>query len=110
MAQRNYVSLSKLGKFLENLNTKFAALTHKHNLSDISDFVVDSELSATSTNPVANSVLDAEFEAISTAMAVIEDDLDSYKENNDAAVQANTDAIAEITAIPDSEIIALFSS
>lgn len=42
-------------------------------------------------------------------IAVVQDDLNAYKEDNNAAVQANTDAIAAITAIPDATIIALFS-
>ena len=76
MATQKYVSLSKLQTFLDNLNTKFAALTHTHTISDISDLAVDSQLSSTSTNPVQNKVLDAEFEAISEAMAVLEASID----------------------------------
>ena len=87
-----YVSPSKLSLFLENLKAIFSPLTHSHNVSDLSDYVVDSELSSTSTNPVQNNVLDSEFEAISDAMTVLES------------------AIDDITAIPDSEITALFSS
>ena len=87
-----YVSPSKLSLFLENLKAIFSPLTHSHNVSDLSDYVVYSELSSTSTNPVQNNVLDSEFEAISDAMTVLES------------------AIDDITAIPDSEITALFSS
>ena len=87
-----YVSPSKLSLFLENLKAIFSPLTHSHNVSDLSDYVVDSELSSTSPNPVQNNVLDSEFEAISDAMTVLES------------------AIDDITAIPDSEITALFSS
>ena len=87
-----YVSPSKLSLFLENLKAIFSPLTHSHNVSDLSDYVVDSELSSTSTNPVQNNVLYSEFEAISDAMTVLES------------------AIDDITAIPDSEITALFSS
>lgn len=37
MAQKKYVSLSKLSIFLDNLKLKFAALTHTHKVSDITD-------------------------------------------------------------------------
>lgn len=73
MEQKKYVSLSKLATFLDNLTNKFAALTHRHNISDITDYTVDTELSSSSTNPVQNKVLDAEFEAISETMNDIND-------------------------------------
>ena len=77
MSQKNYVSLSKLATFLDNLKNKFAALTHNHALSDILDYTVDTELSATSINPVQNKVLDAEFDAIGNAMGALELAVDS---------------------------------
>lgn len=77
MAQKKYISLSKLQTFLENLNNKFAALSHGHTTADLTDYAVDSALSSTSTNPVANSILDAEFEAVSQAMGVLEQAIDS---------------------------------
>lgn len=76
MAKQKYVSLSKLGTFLENLSSRFALITHKHTLSDISDYKVDTELSPTSENPVQNKVLDAEFDAISDAMGSLEQAID----------------------------------
>lgn len=72
MAQNKYVSLSKLQTFLENLNNKFAALSHKHSVGDLSDYIVDTELSSTSANPVQNKVLDAEFSVISDSMGALE--------------------------------------
>lgn len=69
---KKYVSLSKLSTFLDNLKNTFAALSHTHKLSDLTDYVVDSALSSTSTNPVQNAVLDAEFEAISGAMNALD--------------------------------------
>ena len=64
---KKYVSLSRLGEFLDNIKTKFAVLGHKHTISDITDYVVDAELSETSTNPVQNKVVNEEFEAIGQA-------------------------------------------
>lgn len=76
MSQKKYVSLSKLSTFLDNLYEKFASIGHKHTLSDITNYAVDSQLSSTSTNPVQNKILDAEFEAISVAMNALEDAID----------------------------------
>lgn len=80
MATKKYVSLSKLSYFLDNLRSVFALKAHTHSTSDISDFVVDTELSSTSTNPVQNKVIDAEFEAMATAMNALELAIDSAVE------------------------------
>lgn len=77
---KKYVSLSKLSTFLENLKVIFAPKSHKHNINDISDYFVDAALSSLSTNPIANCVVDAEFEAISEAMAVLESEIDAKAE------------------------------
>lgn len=76
MSQKKYVSLSKLSTFLDNLYDKFASVGHKHTLDDITNYTVDSQLSSTSTNPVQNKVIDAEFEAISVAMNALESAID----------------------------------
>lgn len=73
-----YVSPSKLSIFLENLRSIFSPLTHTHSLSDISDYTVDNELSADSTNPVANNAINAEFDAISDAMGALELAIDEH--------------------------------
>lgn len=73
---KKYISLSRLSNFLDNLSGKFAALAHRHTLSDISDYTVDTELSSTSTNPVANNTLNTEFEAIANAMGALETAID----------------------------------
>jgi N-acetylglucosamine kinase-like BadF-type ATPase len=72
MSQKKYISLNRLSNFLDNLKNTFATLSHKHTTADITDYAVDTELSSTSNNPVANSVLNEEFEAISTAMNALE--------------------------------------
>lgn len=73
---KKYVSLSKLSIFLDNLKNTFSSIAHSHKIEDISDLTIDSELSSTSTNPVQNKVLDAEFEAISDAMSALEEAVD----------------------------------
>lgn len=74
---QKYVSLARLSDFLANLNNKFAALSHKHTVADISDYKVDTELSSTSANPVQNKVIEAEFDAISTAMNALDAAIDN---------------------------------
>lgn len=76
MAQKKYASLGTLSIFLENLKNMFAKLGHTHTVSEITDYEVDAELSATSTNPVQNKVIDAEFEAVNTAMGALETAID----------------------------------
>ena len=91
--EKKYASLSTLQTFLENLRTTFSSLSHKHTISDITDYTVDSELSSTSTNPVQNKVLDAEFDAIATGMNALEQAIDgkaSSTHNHDSAYAAKS--------------------
>lgn len=69
---KKYVSLARLSNFLENIKSKYSQIGHKHTIADLSDYRVDTALSPTSSNPVANSVLDAEFDAMATAMGALE--------------------------------------
>lgn len=105
MAQKKYVSLSKLSTFLENLRNTFASLSHKHTISDITDYKVDTALSPTSTNPVQNKVIDAEFDAMSEAMGALELSIDgkadaSHNHNNDYYTKTEIDhSIAKKTQV-----------
>ena len=76
MANKKYVSLSKLQTFLDNLRDTFASFAHTHKVSDLTDYTVDTVLSSASSNPVQNKVLDAEFDAIATAMGALETAID----------------------------------
>lgn len=88
MSQKKYASLQTLQTFLTNLKNTFSELSHKHTVSDITDYVVDEELSATSTNPVQNKVIDAEFEAVATAMNAL-----------DAAIDQNVGSISNLNTL-----------
>ena len=85
---KKYISLNRLSNFLDNLKNTFALLSHKHTLSDITDYSIDSQLSKDSTNPVQNKVLDAEFEAVSTAMNALENAIDSKLNASDYVVDS----------------------
>lgn len=75
---KEYVTPRRLGSFLTQIKTLFASVSHKHKVSDLTDYVVDGALSPTSTNPVQNKVLDEEFEAVSTALQALETALDEH--------------------------------
>lgn len=81
MSQKKYASLQTLQNFLNNLKTIFADISHKHTIEDLTDYKVDTALSSTSVNPVQNKVIDAEFEAIATAMNALEDAIDGINES-----------------------------
>ena len=85
MATKKYVSPSKLSVFLDNLKNIFAPLSHKHTLSEITDYVVDSSLSSTSTNPIQNKVINAEFDAVSEAMGALEAAIDEKLDTSTAS-------------------------
>ena len=79
---RKYVSLTRLSDFLDNIKEKYSQIGHKHTISDLTDYKIDTELSSTSTNPVQNKVLDAEFEAISTAMNALDSAIDGKADSS----------------------------
>lgn len=101
MAQRKYVSLSKLETFLSKLKTTFASLTHTHTISEITDLSIDTELSSTSTNPVQNKIIDAEFDAIAESMGALEnaidDNLTTAKSYADSGDTTTLEAAKEYT-------------
>lgn len=69
MAQKKFVSIAKLGTFLTSLRDTFAPLSHKHKLSDISDYKVDTALSSTSTNPVANKIVKTAIDGVNSSIS-----------------------------------------
>lgn len=99
MATKKYVNLNNLATFLSNLRGVFAALTHTHNLSDIADYVVDSELSPTSTNPLQN-------KAVSEIINNCETRSDASSKLTEAKSYADTvvDSLTKVYAQPDEPI------
>lgn len=85
---KKYVSLTRLSDFLDNIKTAFSQIGHKHTISDLTDYNVDTELSPTSANPVANSTVDAEFEAVSQAMGALEQSIDGKLNASDYVVDS----------------------
>ncbi len=94
MSTKNYVSLSKLTVFLNNLKNTFALKNHSH--------PVDSALSDTSTNPVQNKVIDAEFDAIAEGMNALELAIDGKAKsdhNHDGRYYTESEIDSKFTAV-----------
>ena len=118
MATKKYITLNNLSTFLTILRETFAEIGHKHSISDVTDYVIDTELSPTSVNPVQNKIIDAEFEAVSTAMNAMEMVIDEFtitdttlsEVGKAADAKAVGDAIAQFKIIDTTEINALFEN
>lgn len=65
---QKYIGPNSLKGFLDQLKTIFANKSHKHSMADIEDYVVDTELSSESNNPIANSAINAELDAMNETM------------------------------------------
>ena len=89
---KNYAGLSSLQIFLDNIKAIFAPIDHEHE--------VDTELSPTSMNPVANKVIDEEFTAVAEAMSAldlaIDHKADSAHEHNISDISGLQDALNSI--------------
>lgn len=108
MATIKYVTLGKLSVFLGKLRQTFAALSHTHTMSDISDYAVDDALSSTSTNPVQNKVLNAEFDAIAESFTVLEAAIDAKADAMpvyDGAYEITPSATNELTLLTSGTIM-----
>lgn len=82
---KKYVSLTRLSNFLDNIKSMYSQIGHKHTTADLTDYTpitVDAALSPTSNNPVANSTLNAEFDAVSDAMGALELAIDGKADAN----------------------------
>lgn len=79
---KKYVSFARLSTFLDNIRLLYSQIGHKHTISDMTDYKVDAELSSTSTNPIQNKVVDAEFEEIAVSMRAMSLALDGKSDAN----------------------------
>lgn len=76
MAIKKYLSLERLQEYDTLIK---AEINEKVNANKM---IVDDTLSSTSINPVQNKIIDAEFEAISTAMNALESAIDGKSDAN----------------------------
>lgn len=89
MEEKNFVTFRRLSLFLTYLKTIFAGLSHKHTISDLTDYTVDTQLSSTSSNTVQNKVVNAAIESIKTQADA---NLASAKSYADSAVDTKVGA------------------
>lgn len=91
-----FLDFKGLSEFLKGLFGKFSEIGHKHTTSDITDYVVDSSLSSTSTNPLQNKVINEEFDAVSEAMGVLEAAIDEKLDTSTASSTYETKEDAQL--------------
>lgn len=64
MAEIKYLGSDGLKKVIKRNDERYASISHKHQKSDITDLIVDSELSSTSTNLITNKAVAAAIEDV----------------------------------------------
>lgn len=74
------LDLLGLTELVELCKSNFAAIIHKHKIEDIEDYTVDGTLSATSTNPIQNKVVNSALVVMATDLDKIEEKLDTIEE------------------------------
>lgn len=90
-----FLDLGGLNRLVENLKKTFAQIIHKHTLSDIEDYVIDSTLSSISVNPVQNKTVNEAFVALNANVDQLNDE------------KANIDHIHDDLYYTESEVDAL---
>lgn len=79
-----FLDLSGLSSFLDNLKETFSQLGHKHTVSDLEDYQVDSTLSSESENPIQSKAVNNAINIEKTAReAGDEESLKSAKAYSD---------------------------
>lgn len=81
MAQNNikYVGEYIISYVIGKCKETFALKTHKHTVSELTDYNVDSQLSSTSDNPISNKTVNENFETISSTLSGLQNKLDEHK-------------------------------
>ena len=64
MNENKFLDYNGLTRVITGLFNKLASKEHSHEISEISDYIVDNELSSASTNPIANNVVKEKFDLI----------------------------------------------
>ena len=93
MSIKKYATLNTLSEFLDNLKTMFANITHTHTKSEITDLIIDTELSSTSENLVQNNVISF---AISSAIEASKDYTDVEIANLVDSAPETLDTLGEL--------------
>ena len=72
-----YVGKEAAKRIVSKAKEKFSPILHKHTKSDITDLIIDSELSSTSTNPIQNKAVYTAIDAIDANINDIQDQVDA---------------------------------
>ena len=91
MAQKKYVSLSKLSTFLDNIKEIFSPISHTHKQSEITDLIIDDEVGNTS-NLVKNSAVNF---ALHTLKEELNDNIEAAKSYTDSEIANLVNAAPE---------------
>ena len=92
---KKFAGLESLQAFLDGCKTLFASITHKHTISDIEDYNVDTELSSTSENPVQNKVISAELNVIADTVEALENVVDNKSDADHTHTIESIDGLQE---------------
>lgn len=98
-----FAGKESLQAFFNNLKNVFSTISHKHTISDITDYSVDSALSSTSTKPVQNKVINEKFDAITELIDGKADDGHNHDSDYDSkgAAEAVGNDLGEHTGNTD---------
>lgn len=69
--EKKFLNVDGLIRLVANIIDSFAPKVHGHNISEITDYVVDNELSSSSSNPVENKTIKSKFDEIDADMSNI---------------------------------------
>lgn len=100
-----FLDLGGLNFLVEKFKSIFAQIIHKHTLSDIEDYTVDSALSSTSVNPIQNKTVNEALVAFSTDIDNIEASIDRLTDEKANIVHNHDDQYyteSEVDALIDS--------
>lgn len=103
-------TLENLTQFLTWIRKQFAAITHSHKLSDITDYTVDSELSAESANPIENQAVSAAIASVTDEISALETNVNKLDTEKADRIVATSEADGLMSSADKSKLDGLASS
>lgn len=105
MAKNKFLDLSGVSYFLNKCKSLFAPIFHSHNLDEITDYVVDTELSSTSSNPVENKAVQSAIQTLEDKKAN-QNDFDEEINNRESGdVQTLSDAMLYTDNLKNGQVL-----
>lgn len=103
-------TLENLTQFLTWIRKQFAAITHSHKLSDITDYTVDSELSAESANPIENQAVSVAIASVTDEISALETSVNKLDTEKADRIVATSEADGLMSSADKSKLDGLASS